>query len=92
MVDFTTFTNFVSTLVLLLISFLLIRQLLGLRQKRRLAVNGFYDQKYKVTGVDNFNNYYDPVLKKDRFGEPCGVPNRVKMPSKIGVRINDGKK
>ena len=27
----------------------------------------FYDQKYKVTGVDNFNNYYDPVLKKDRF-------------------------
>jgi len=52
MVDFTTFTNFVSTLVLLLISFLLIRQLLGLRQKRRLAVNGFYDQKYNGSAIN----------------------------------------
>ena len=52
MADFTTFTNFVSTLVLLLISFLLIRQLLGLRQKRRLALNGFYDHKYTGSAIN----------------------------------------
>ena len=52
MTDFTTFTNFISTLVLLLISFLLIRQLLGLRQKRRLALNGFYDHKYTGSAIN----------------------------------------
>tara|TARA_B100002051_G_C16594926_1_gene564841 strand:- start:672 stop:914 length:243 start_codon:yes stop_codon:yes gene_type:complete len=59
MTDFITITNFVSTLVLLLISYLLIRQLLDLRQKRRLALNGFFDHKYTGSAI-NPDSLIDP--------------------------------
>lgn len=47
-----TITNFFSSLALLLISFFLIRLLLSLRQKRRLVLDGHFDEEYSGSAIN----------------------------------------